>query len=33
MALIVATLAVVPLLMVFKKPSSDAGADHVVMGE
>ena len=31
--LMIATLAVVPLLIVFKKSSSDAGADHVVMGE
>jgi MFS transporter, DHA2 family, multidrug resistance protein len=31
--LMIATLAVVPLLIVFQKPASDAGADHVVMGE
>jgi DHA2 family multidrug resistance protein len=31
--LMIATLAVVPLLIVFRKSSSDAGADHVVMGE
>jgi hypothetical protein len=24
---------VVPLLIVFQKPSGDGGADHVVMGE
>ena len=31
--LMIATLAVIPLLLVFQKSSGDAGADHVVMGE
>jgi len=31
--LMIATLAVIPLLIVFQKSSSNAGADHVVMGE
>jgi hypothetical protein len=30
---ILATLAVIPLRIVFRKSSGDAGADHVVMGE
>jgi DHA2 family multidrug resistance protein len=31
--LMIATLAVIPLLIVFEKSSGDVGADHVVMGE